>query len=84
MHYGIGMDASKVTSQVAVAVDGKVTQTFKISHDLFGFNQLNKATSQFDNFPNIVFEATGVYSRILKASLDGTQLSLYLPEPFGC
>ncbi len=31
MHYVIGIDVSKATSQVAVAVDGKVTQHFKCS-----------------------------------------------------
>ena len=41
MHAVIGIDVSKATSQVAVAVDGKVVQNFKITHDVFGFNQLN-------------------------------------------
>lgn len=33
MHAVIGIDVSKATSQVAVAVDGKVVQNFKITHD---------------------------------------------------
>lgn len=63
MHAVIGIDVSKATSQVAVAVDGKVVQNFKITLDVFGFNQLN-------TFPDIVFEATGVYSRRLKTFLE--------------
>ena len=39
MHTTIGIDVSKATSQVAFAVDGKVT------HDVFGFNQLNTANA---------------------------------------
>ncbi len=41
MHAVIGIDVSKATSQVAVAVDGKVVRNFKITHDVFGFNWLN-------------------------------------------
>ena len=70
MHYVIGIDVSKATSQVAVAVDGKVTQHFKITHDVLGFNQLNTIIMQFNEFPDIVFEATGIYSRRLKSFLD--------------
>ncbi|MCS8586372.1 IS110 family transposase, partial [Leuconostoc mesenteroides] len=70
MHAVIGIDVSKATSQVAVAVDGKVVQNFKITHDVFGFNQLNSVIMQFNTFPDIVFEATGVYSRRLKTFLE--------------
>lgn len=37
MHAVLGIDVSKETSQVALAVDGKVTQTFKITNSVFGF-----------------------------------------------
>ena len=70
MHAVIGIDVSKATSQVAVAVDGKVVQNFKIAHDVFGFNQLNTVIMQFNTFPDIVFEATGIYSRRLKTFLE--------------
>ncbi|WP_274378056.1 IS110 family transposase [Leuconostoc mesenteroides] len=70
MHYVIGIDVSKATSQVVVAVDGKVTQRFKITHYVLGFNQLNTIIMQFNEFPDIVFEATGIYSRRLKSFLD--------------
>ncbi|MGY3754840.1 IS110 family transposase [Leuconostoc lactis] len=70
MHAVIGIDVSKATSQVAVAVDGKVVQNFKITHDVFGFNQLNTVIMQFNTFPDIVFEATSVYSRRLKTFLE--------------
>ncbi|MHA8262164.1 IS110 family RNA-guided transposase [Lactobacillaceae bacterium Melli_B3] len=70
MKYVIGIDVSKATSQVAVAVKGMVTKQFKISHDVIGFNEINNMIMQLDEFPDIVFEATGVYSRRLKAFLD--------------
>jgi transposase len=70
MHYIIGIDVSKTTSQVTVTVDGKVTQQFKITHAVLGFNQLHTIIMQFNEFPDIVFEATGIYSRRLKSFLD--------------
>lgn len=70
LHAVIGIDVSKATSQVALAVDGKVVQSFKIAHDVFGFNQLNTVIMQFNTFPDIVFEVTGVYSRRLKNFLE--------------
>ena len=54
------IDVSKATRQVAVAIDRKVTQIFKITHDVFGLNQLNTVILQFETFPDIVFEATGI------------------------
>lgn len=54
MHAVISIDVSKATSQVAVAIDGKVTQTFKITHVVFGFNKLNTIIMKFDKFPEIV------------------------------
>ena len=41
MHAVIGIDVSKATSQVAVAVDGKVVQNFKITHDCSEVNKLD-------------------------------------------
>jgi transposase len=70
MHAVIGIDVSKATSQVAVAVDDKVIQTFKMTHDVIGFTHLKTVIMNFEVFPDIVFEATGVYSRRLKAFLE--------------
>ncbi|CAK1240934.1 IS110 family transposase [Fructobacillus evanidus] len=66
MHYVVGIDVSKSISQVVVAVDQKNVESYKISHDVFGFHRLNTSIQQFDEFPDIVLEATGVYSRHLK------------------
>ena len=70
MHAVIGIDVSKATSQVAVAVDGKFIPAFKITHDGFGFNQLNTVILRFNAVTDIVFEAIGVYSRLLKDFLE--------------
>lgn len=49
-----------------MAVDQKIVEFYKISHDVFGFNRLNTSIQSFDEFPDIVFEATDIYSRRLK------------------
>lgn len=61
----IGIDVSHASSQVAVVVDQQVREAFKIENNLIGFNRLLLAIQQFEDVPEIVFEATGEYSRRL-------------------
>lgn len=68
MRFVFGIDVSKVTSNVAIAIDGQVFNEFKITNDSLGFNQLLTQLQQV-NQPEVVFEATGVYSRRLRTSL---------------
>ena len=68
MRFVFGIDVSKATSNVAIAVDGQVFNEFKITNDSLGFNQLLIELQQVKQ-PEVVFEATGVYSRRLRSFL---------------
>ncbi|MQS90359.1 IS110 family transposase [Companilactobacillus mishanensis] len=59
-----GIDVSKSTSNVAILVDSKAVKQFKIDNDLIGFGRLESDLNSFIN-PEVVFEATGIYSRRL-------------------
>lgn len=59
-----GIDVSKATSNVAVLIDSKKIKEFKINNDLIGFGQLAADLNDFTE-PEVIFEATGVYSRRL-------------------
>jgi len=59
-----GIDVSKSTSNVAILIDSKTIDEFKINNDFIGFEQLKSTLNNFTN-PEVVFEATGVYSRRL-------------------
>lgn len=59
-----GIDVSKSTSNVAILIDSKKFEEFKINNDLIGFKKLASTLNTFSN-PEVIFEATGVYSRRL-------------------
>ena len=59
-----GIDVSKSTSNVAILIDSKKLKEFKIDNDLIGFGKLASALENFKD-PEVIFEATGVYSRRL-------------------
>lgn len=69
MRYVIGMDISKATSEVAILKDGDLIKQFKIENNLIGFQQLNHEIKLCSPAPEIIFEATGVYSRRIQAFL---------------
>ncbi|WP_204988007.1 IS110 family transposase [Sporolactobacillus pectinivorans] len=66
----IGLDISSQTSEVAVMTDRQLVDHFKITNDAIGFQSLVSTIQKFAQIPAIIFEATGVYSRRLKALLD--------------
>lgn len=66
----IGLDVSSQTSEVAVMTDRQLVDHFKITNDAIGFQRLVSAIQKFAQVPTIIFEATGVYSRRLRALLD--------------
>lgn len=66
----VGIDISKSSSEVAILCNSKVKQQFKITNDALGFIQLEHELKSLNPFPEIVFEATGIYSRRLKAFLE--------------
>lgn len=64
-----GIDVSKSSSVVAIFVNGEKVKSYSISNDSIGFSMLlEDLRSVLD--PEIVFEATGVYSRRLQAFLE--------------
>ncbi|MBT9087770.1 IS110 family transposase, partial [Lactobacillus delbrueckii subsp. bulgaricus] len=64
-----GIDVSSRKSNVCIMVNGQKVNDYAISNDMVGFNQLLGDLKQVTK-PQIIFEATGVYSRRLQAFLD--------------
>lgn len=69
----LGIDVSKSTSNVAILVNSQPVDDFKINNDAIGFAQLNHVIHQC-NAPEVIFEATGVYSRRLAYFLQTNEI----------
>ena len=68
MRVVFGIDVSKASSEVAILVNGEKVHGYTIPNDAIGFNRLLGDLKTVHQ-PEIVFEATGVYSRRLQAFL---------------
>ncbi|TSO25334.1 IS110 family transposase [Lactobacillus sp. LL6] len=64
-----GIDVSSRESSICMLMDD-TRKEFKISNDSFGFKELLKNLAVFSKHPQIIFEATGVYSRRLQKFLE--------------
>ena len=64
-----GIDGSKTSSEVAILVNGEKVHGYTILNDAIGFNRLLGDLKTVHN-PEIIFEATDVYSRRLQAFLE--------------
>lgn len=64
-----GIDASKDSISVAIVIDQTMFKETKLPLNRDGFRKLEEALQSFNN-PEVVFEATGVYSRRLQRFLD--------------
>ncbi|SNU89858.1 IS116/IS110/IS902 family transposase [Streptococcus merionis] len=64
-----GIDVSKASSEVAIVINGEKVHGYSITNDVIGFSRLLEDLKTVHN-PEIVFEATGVYSRRLQAFLE--------------
>ncbi|MGT2896741.1 IS110 family transposase [Streptococcus entericus] len=64
-----GIDVSKASSEVAILVNGEKVHGYTMSNDAIGFARL-LGDLRTVHKPEIIFEATGVYSRRLQAFLD--------------
>ena len=69
MRVVFGIDVSKASSEVAILVDGERVHGYTMPNDIIGFSHLLKDLKTVSN-PEIIFEATDVYSRRLQASLE--------------
>ncbi len=69
MRVVFGIEVSKASSEVAMLVNGDKVHGYTMPNDSIGFNRLLGDLKTVQN-PEIVFEATGVYSRRLQAFLE--------------
>ena len=69
MRVVFGIDVSKASSEVAILINGEKVHGYTIPNDAIGFNRLLGDLKTVHN-PEIIFEATGVYSRRLQAFLE--------------
>lgn len=69
MQVTFGIDVSKSTSAVCELI-GESKNELAIANNRPGFIQLLKELAAFSKHPQIIFEATGVYSRRLQAFLE--------------
>ncbi|WP_445123129.1 IS110-like element ISSsu7 family transposase [Streptococcus suis] len=65
MRVVFGIDVSKVSSEVAILVNGEKVHNYTMSNDAIGFSRLLGDLKTVHK-PEIIFEATGVYSRRLR------------------
>lgn len=75
-----GIDVSSRKSNVCIMVNGQKVNDYAISNDMVGFNRLLGDLKQVTK-PQIIFEATGVYSRRLQAFLDMHELRYVMMNP---
>ena len=64
-----GIDVSKASSEVAILVNGEKVHGYTMPNDTIGFARLLSDLKTVQH-PEIIFEATGVYSRHLQAFLE--------------
>ena len=77
-----GIDVSSRKSNVCIMVNGQKVDDYAISNDMVGFNQLLDDLKQVTK-PQIIFEATGVYSRKTPGVFGHAQIALCHDEPAG-
>ena len=64
-----GVDVSKASSEVAIVINGEKIHGYTMPNDAIGFTRLLDDLKTVQK-PEIIFEATGVYSRRLQAFLE--------------
>ncbi|MFX3868598.1 transposase, partial [Streptococcus suis] len=64
-----GIEVSKVRTEVAILVNGEKLHNYTISNDSIGFSRLLGDLRTLHK-PEIIFEATRVYSRRLQTILE--------------
>ena len=86
MRIVFGIDVSKASSQVAIALETAqgctIYEQFKITNNTKGFSELLGQLDSFKN-PEIVFEATGVYSKRLNRFLTKQGYAFVQMNPLG-
>lgn len=76
----IGLDVSKASAKLSVAVDGKTTYDGDITLDAIGIQSLKSIIQSYGGV-EVVFEATGVYSRRLEKYLIDNSILYHILNP---
>lgn len=77
----IGLDVSKNKANVAVLQDLNIVQEFSFATDILGLQQLKQLIVALGGNAEIVFEATGVYSRRLEYFFQQNGLMYHILNP---
>nr|WP_157737866.1 IS110 family transposase [Streptococcus acidominimus] len=77
-----GIDVSKASSEVAIVINSEKIHGYSMTNDAIGFSRLLEDLKTVSN-PEIVFEATGVYSRRLQAFLENNDYAYTRLNPLG-
>lgn len=64
-----GIDVSKASSEVAFLINNEKVLSYTMPNDAIGFSRLLEDLRSVHE-PEIIFEATGVYSRRIQAFLE--------------
>lgn len=75
-----GIDVSKSTMNIAIIVERTTIKETKLIMNKEGFNTLSGLLGSFNN-PEVVFEATGVYSRRLERFLSSEKVNYVCLNP---
>ncbi|MES5863670.1 IS110 family transposase, partial [Lacticaseibacillus paracasei] len=76
----IGIDVSKSTAKLSVAIDAKTVYEGDITLDMIGFTSLKAIIDSYGG-AEVVFEATGVYSRRLERYLLDESITYHILNP---
>lgn len=75
-----GIDVSSHKSNVCIMINGQNIKSYTISNNMVGFNDLLSDLKQVNN-PQIIFEATGVYSKRLQTFLNKQEYRYVVMNP---
>ncbi|WP_430534895.1 transposase, partial [Listeria rocourtiae] len=81
----IAFDVSMGKSYMVIYQDGQCTEEREIQHNKEDFQTLSASIQSFfvrdTQYPEIVFEATGMYSKVLESFMQANQYPYYLLNP---
>ena len=79
--FTFGIDVSSKTSTVAIALGERILDNYTIKNNLTGFTKLYEDISSV-RYCDVIFEATGVYSRRLEAFLVSKKVGFTKLNPY--
>ncbi|HJF38461.1 MAG TPA: IS110 family transposase [Weissella cibaria] len=80
MHIAIDLDVSKASAKLSMRVNGKTTYDGDITFDAVGFQNLKSIVQSYGG-TEVVFEATGVYSRRIEKYFIDNSILYYILNP---